>query len=76
MQPVPPEDCCSAGTFVADFDVGEIAVGNGEPSCHWVRDVLNARVVTIGPDPNGKISVLVTVEVYMFLRFVQLFTKS
>ena len=66
--PIPPEDCCSAGTFVKEFDVGEIGVGNGAPDCHWVRDVLNARVAVIGPDPAGKIAVLVSVEVYMLFR--------
>lgn len=66
--PIPPEDCCSAGTFVQEFDVGEIGVGNGGASAHWVRDILNARVATIGPDPNGKIAVLVSVEVYMLFR--------
>lgn len=51
-----------------EFDVGEIGVGNGDGSCHWVRDVLNARAVAIGPDPNGKIVILVSVEVYMLFR--------
>jgi hypothetical protein len=40
-------------------------VGNGAPSCHWVRDNISAYVAVIGPDPNGKILVLVSVEVYM-----------
>ena len=67
--PMPPEDCCSAGTFVSEFDVGQVAVGNGEPDCHWVRDNLSVRVGTIGPDPTGKILVLVSAEVYMLFRF-------
>ena len=66
--PLPPEDCCSAGTFVPKFDVGEIAVGNGAASAHWVRDVLKARVVAIGPDPKGKTLIMVSSEVYMLFR--------
>jgi hypothetical protein len=65
---IPPEDCCSAGTFVSKFDVGELAVGNGAPSAHWVRDVLKARVVAIGPDPKGKTLIMVSAEVYMLFR--------
>jgi len=47
-------------------------VGNGAAECHWVRDDIRARVATIGPDPNGKIAVFVSVEVYMlFLNDLQ-----
>jgi hypothetical protein len=57
------------GTFVPQFDDGPIAVGNGASSAHWVRDVLKVRAVAIGPDPAGKTIVMVTAEVYMFLRW-------
>ena len=56
--------------------MGTIRVGNGDGACNWVRDNLSARVVTIGPDPNGKIIVLVSVEVYMFLGYVNLFVAK
>ena len=67
--PLSPDDCCSPGTFVPQFDDGPIAVGNGASSAHWVRDVLKVRAVAIGPDPAGKTIVMVTAEVYMFLRW-------
>ena len=33
-----------------------------------MRDELNVRVAAIGPDPNGKVAILVSVEVYMLFR--------
>jgi hypothetical protein len=66
VKPVPPTDATSAGTFVRRFDVGNIAVGNGAPECHWVRDDLRVRAVAIGPDQDGITVVLVSGELYMF----------
>jgi len=65
---IPPTDCCSAGTFVQQFDVGEVAVGNGDGTCHWIRNDIFARAAAIGPDPNGRIAVFVSVEVYMLFK--------
>lgn len=58
------------GVFVEEWDVGTISVGNGEKTSHWVHDDLRATAVAFKnlDDPDEKVLVLVSVDVYMLLR--------
>lgn len=58
------------GVFVEQWDVGTIAIGNGEKSSHWVHDELRATAVAFKnlDDAEDRTLVLVGVDVYMLLR--------
>ena len=65
----PPDDATALGVFVPAFDAGRVAVGNGSPEAHWVRDDLPARAIAVSDlRGRGEIVVVVAVDLYMVFR--------
>lgn len=65
----PPGDATALGVFVPAFDAGRVAVGNGSPEAHWVRDDLRARAIAVSDlRGRGEIVVVVAVDLYMVFR--------
>jgi hypothetical protein len=64
-----PEDATSPGVFVEAFDAGRVAVGNGHPDAHWVRDDLRVRSVAVEQlRGGGDIVVMASADLYMIFR--------
>lgn len=57
------------GVFVEDWDVGQLAIGNGRLTSHWVHDEIRVGAVAFAdPEaPESPTLVLVSADVYMLL---------
>ncbi|MEZ5169308.1 MAG: hypothetical protein R3A49_01005 [Acidimicrobiia bacterium] len=63
-----PDDATSLGNFVQEWDAGRVAVGNGAPEAHWVRDDVRAKALAIEDPDTGAIQVIATNDLYMVFR--------
>ncbi|MCC6162506.1 MAG: hypothetical protein IT182_04060 [Acidobacteria bacterium] len=61
-------DADDPGVFAEQFDQGPIAVGNGNPDAHWVRDDLRVRALALQRSDADRVAVVVSADVYMILR--------
>ncbi len=66
----PGDDGRDPGLFVEQWDVGTLAIGNGNRSSHWAHDEIRANAVAFEDlsAPEDRILVLVGVDVYMMFR--------
>lgn len=66
------DDADSPGVFVEEWDAGRVAVGNGHPDAHWVRDDLRVRAVAVEELRGGRegkdIVVMAATDLYMIFR--------
>tara|TARA_R110002153_G_scaffold82780_3_gene208675 strand:- start:7714 stop:9651 length:1938 start_codon:yes stop_codon:yes gene_type:complete len=58
-------DANSPGLFIADWDQGQINVGNGEADASWVHD--DIRVTALALDYDGQKVILVSTDTYMHI---------
>jgi hypothetical protein len=59
------EDAFSPGLFVAEWDQGRVAVGNGASASHWVHDDMEVSAVAFQEIGQRDITVMVAANLYM-----------
>lgn len=66
---LPPEsDPYDLGVYVPEWDDGVIAVGNGAEQSAWVRDDIRAHAMAIEDLTTGRITALLSLDLYMMFR--------
>jgi hypothetical protein len=63
-----PADATSLGAFVPEFDLGQVAVGNGDDRAFWVHDDVRVRAMALDDPTSREMVVLVASDLYMIFR--------